>query len=234
MDESKYLTQSPLLLEIKNLHHGFSHIDLPPKERNFLQARTATVHQVHHNTIEWTDHLRKARAPADAVGTATPGLPVGVYTADCAPILLVSMSNGKALGVMAVHAGWRGTALGIANKAIEALWKKAPGSELFAAIGPSISQAAFEVGEEVIAAFPESEVLGLARFLRQEGHRKKYLFDLPGENARQIKAAAARLKIPVQIDLLAECTFHRGDLYPSFRRDKEAAGRMLSFVELVP
>lgn len=233
MDRSEHLTQSPLLLSVKNIRHGFARTSLPLKERESLQAKTATAHQVHQDAIEWTSHWQKSWARADAVGTTTPGLPVGVLTADCAPILFAAIKDNAAIAVMAVHAGWRGAALEIAGQAVEALGQKAPGAQLYAAIGPTISFDVFEVGEEVIAAFPHSEALGLARFMRQEGDKRKYRFNLAGENARQIESAAARLKIPLRLELLQECTFLRRNLYPSFRRDKESAGRMLSFVELI-
>ncbi len=189
--------------------------------------------QVHETGIEWTTERRKGSVEADAIATALVGLPVGVFSADCSPILLVAVDgNRNGTAVMAVHAGWRGAAAKIAEKAVESLGQRAPGAELFAVVGPTIGFGAFEVGEEVVAAFPGSLERGLAKFLQVEGGKKKYLFHLAGENARQIQEAAARLNTNCTVDVLEECTFENKERYPSFRREREKAGRMLSFVEL--
>lgn len=205
---------------------------MPPEKVTEQNEKTATVHQVHQNHLEWTKSLRKAWTQADGIATTTPQLPVGIFTADCAPILLASIKNNAAIAVMAVHAGWRGTAMQIATNAIESLWAQAPGEQICVAIGPTISFASFEVGEDVIAAFPDCEKHGLARFFRVQDNQKKYHFDLPGENARQIQSAASRLNINLRLEVLKECTLLHPDRYTSYRRDREQAGRMLSFVEL--
>jgi YfiH family protein len=217
------LVQAKILSGVQNLRHGFG-----PS----FDEKTATVKQVHKSDIVWVAEFEKGKQNADAIGTVEIKLAVGIYSADCAPILLASLDrNRKAIAVMAVHAGWRGAALGIAANSVEALWNKSSGVSLVAAIGPTIGFDAFEVGAEVIAAFPECEQRGLARFFRMEGDKRKYQFNLPGENARQIASAAARLKIPCEIEVLSECTFSNPDRYPSFRRDREKAGRILSFIE---
>ena len=227
-----YLIYSELLSRVKNLRHGFSLRSMPEKAFATLNQRTATVKQVHKADIEWTSGWQKGRAEADGIGTLTAGLPVGVFSADCSPILMATLdNNGNAKAVMAIHAGWRGAAAKIAEHAVESLWRKAPGEKIIAAVGPTIGFDAFEVGEAVVAAFPGSEERGLARFLRTDGARRKYLFHLAGENARQITEAAARLKMDCIVDVLDECTFQKKDRYPSFRRDRENAGRMLSFAE---
>ncbi len=106
-------------------------------------------------------HGAPAEAPdADAVVTATRGLAVSVLTADCAPILLADASAGV---VAAVHAGWKGAKAGVVESALSRRWRaSAPAHPaISAAIGPAISQAAYEVGPEFKAAFvagaPENE-----------------------------------------------------------------------------
>jgi copper oxidase (laccase) domain-containing protein len=134
---------------------------------------------------------------------------------------------------MAVHAGWRGTAQTIAEKsfaAFAAATKEKGATRFLAAIGPCIGFESFEVGEEVVRAFPGSEERGLARFLRMEGDRKKYLFNLPGENRRQLEQAASKTGSTLAVDWLDHCTFSQKERLPSFRRDREKAGRILSYL----
>jgi hypothetical protein len=88
----------------------------------------------------------------DALLDNTPGSVVAIKTADCLPILLV---DDRHRAVAAVHAGWRGTVAGIAQRAVEAMraqFGSAPG-DLRAAIGPGIGPCCYEVGPEVAAEF---------------------------------------------------------------------------------
>jgi len=225
---------SPILSKIKNLQHGFTTKLMEEKKLISIRENTATVKQVHKNHIHWITTFEKAITEADAIGTVSPMLAVGVYTADCTPILLVAINEkNQALAVMAIHAGWRGTALQIAANAFAEFYhktKKLNVKNYIAVIGPSISKKAFEVGEEVIAAFPQAETQGIATFFRNEGEKKKYLFDLAAENSRQIQDTAQRLHIPLQLETNNFCTFFDEKNYHSYRRDKEKAGRILSFI----
>jgi YfiH family protein len=193
----------------------------------------ATVKQVHGDLLLWTDKIEKREREADGLATFSPGLSVGVYSADCTPILAVASGENGPIAVMAVHAGWRGTAKHIGEKSFTAFAEAAAtrgAKEFFAAIGPCISFESFEVGEEVVAAFPGSLSRGQARYLREEAGQKKFLFDLPGENARQLREAASRAGLKLTLDLLDECTLKNKETYPSYRRDKEKAGRILSYL----
>lgn len=84
----------------------------------------------------------------DAVFTDVPGLTLAVKTADCIPVLLY---DRRLDCVAAIHAGWRGTVQYIVRKTIEAMGSD--GGDLSAIIGPGISQASFEVGDEVYERF---------------------------------------------------------------------------------
>lgn len=88
----------------------------------------------------------------DALVTNVPDVCIAVSTADCVPVLLYAPDRKV---VAAVHAGWRGTVLHIARKAASLMIEAydCDPTQLVAGIGPSISQAAFEVGEEVVKAF---------------------------------------------------------------------------------
>jgi YfiH family protein len=157
---------------------------------------------------------------ADGSTAARPGLLLGIETADCLPVLLVDPVRRA---VSAAHAGWRGTAAGVAGKAALAL--VAAGSrpaDLVAALGPSIGPCCYEVGDEVRDAFgPEAET-----FFRP-GPRGRPHLDVRAANVRQLVAAGLRGD---RIHHVPDCTVCRPDLYHSYRRDGPGGGRMISFV----
>ena len=150
----------------------------------------------------------------DALLENTPGSVVAVKTADCLPILLV---DERQRAVAAVHAGWRGTVAGIAQRAVEAMraeFGALPG-ELHAAIGPGIGKCCYEVGPEVAAQFGQ----------QGRGH-----VDLAAANRRQLMDAGVT---PERIYASNLCTMCRGEEFYSFRRDQEASGRMYSFAGIL-
>lgn len=221
--------RSELLSRVPNLRHGFTTLTVPKQEFDSLNAATATVKQVHGKNIEWTETLRKAFAEADAVGTFHPGVPVGVFTADCSPILLAALDRqGAAFAVLAVHAGWKGAALEIARHGLRRLVESSGTRthEVVAALGPAISRRRFEVGRDVIDAFPGCLVMNLAE-PKEDG---KYWFDLQGENKRQLEETARELEVPIQVEVSRHCTWSDSALFPSWRRDREKASRMLSWL----
>ncbi|MGZ3652176.1 MAG: polyphenol oxidase family protein [Bdellovibrionota bacterium] len=232
------LTLSPLLHRVPGLVHGFTNKAITREEANALDAEVATAKQVHKADLIWVTQFEKKARDADAVATLTPGVAVGVYSADCTPILVVVQNEGKVFGVMAAHGGWRSTALGIAGKAFREFAAAARGQRpqccFLAAIGPCISFESFEVSQDVIDAFPGIEGRGLARFLRMEGDKRKYLVNLPGENARQLREAASSLGVPLEVEQLNLCTLKLVDQFPSYRRDHDQAGRILSFLKFAP
>lgn len=100
-----------------------------------------------------SDHVLRVTSPGrpedtDAVFTDVPGLCIAVKTADCIPVLLYDNSRHC---VAAIHAGWKGTVQYIVQKTIKAM--RADGGCLSAIIGPGISLASFEVGDEVYERF---------------------------------------------------------------------------------
>jgi hypothetical protein len=97
------------------------------------------------------DAVGSQRMTADAAVTARPGRICAVLTADCLPVLMAS-EEGSA--VAAVHAGWRGLAGGVIESALAVMRSKAGArATIHAWLGPAISSAHFEVGEDVRAAF---------------------------------------------------------------------------------
>lgn len=230
------ILQSKLLSQQNDIEHGFTTSTLPKQELEALEQMSASAKQVHKTELLWVNHPQKKAMEADAVATESENLPVGVYSADCTPILVAAISiQAKTVAVMAIHAGWRGTAQKIALKSLLAFHQKISShhsiSKYLAVIGPCISQQSFEVGQDVVDAFPTAEQTGIAKLHRHENENKKYLFDLPKENQSQLQEACAKLSIPLEIEHINLCTLQNEHL-PSYRRDKEKAGRIFSFIKM--
>lgn len=154
---------------------------------------------------------------ADAAVTREPGRVAVVMTADCLPILLCDREGGE---VAAVHAGWRGLEAGVIPSALESM--RTPRERLLAWIGPGISQAAFEVGDEVRAAFIERDRDAAAYF--QSNRPRHWLCDLGGLAERVLARHGVE---SVYRD--PHCSFRDAELFYSYRRDG-ATGRMAALI----
>lgn len=131
---------------------------------------------------------------ADALVSNTPGLALGVVTADCAPVLL----RDAAAGVAAVaHAGWRGAAAGVLEATVDAM-RRLGARAIAAAVGPCIAQASYEVGQDLVSAVP-----GIDPFLAPGAWPGKWQFDLPGYVAARLAAAGVTVQV-LGVDTLAD------------------------------
>lgn len=168
-------------------------------------------------------HHRLEHPEADGMVTSSPGVVLGILTADCLPVIL-GLPGSPAVGV--AHAGWRGTLGGIAPAAARALARLAGGApeDVVAGLGPSIGRCCYEVGEEVRAAFVASWGLALARrvFTRSDPWR----LDLQAANLIPLREAGIPARHLSRIPL---CTCCRKELFFSHRRDGARSGRMLNF-----
>ena len=132
------------LLEGIGVEHGFG-LRGAPEPAGLLRPR-----QVHGRSVVSADACRADPAPAaDAVYSQEPGVPIGVATADCVPILCASSNGGL---VAAVHAGWRGLAQGVIPSSLDALRRVDARARFVAAIGPHIGPCCYEVDEPVLDA----------------------------------------------------------------------------------
>ena len=191
----------------------------------------ATPYQVHGTEVVAVDLPWKAgRGPrADALVTATPGLAIGIGTADCAPILF---SDPLANVIGAAHAGWRGALAGIADTTIAAMERLgAARRDIHAAIGPTISAASYEIGPELVDAFLVEDA-GNRRFFRPAARAGHAMFDLPGFLVHRLGLAGI-----ASVENLRRCTYAEADLFFSYRRathNGEADyGRLLSAIAIV-
>jgi YfiH family protein len=152
---------------------------------------------------------------------------IGIKTADCAPVLLF---DRRSQTIAAVHAGWRGTALGIAGKAVRVMGERFSSrpEDLSAVIGPSIGPCCYEVDEPVFEAMSHH---GEAQRVLRPGPRPlRWMFDLPLANRMQLEREGVP---PEQISAAGFCTCCRKDLFFSHRRDGEKTGRHLNFILLL-
>ncbi len=161
--------------------------------------KTVLSHQVHSDVVRVVtekdclgfDHHQQPEC--DGIITNTPGLALVVFTADCTPILLHDPVTGA---VGAVHAGWRGTAMDIAGKAVGAMVSAFGCSpeNIRAAIGPNISFCCFETDVEVPNAMTETFGLDIQEFIRPVG--EKYYVNLKEINRHALsRAGVAHIEI---------------------------------------
>lgn len=214
------MISSPLLKKIPGIAHGFGTIPDP------RPGNAVTVKQVHGARILEPEGVLKSEPEGyDTVLTDRPGLAVAVKTADCLPILVV---EPKSRVVAAVHAGWKGTLARVAQAAIRRIVEKGGRTEnLVCALGPNMAGACFEVEEDVVADF-EREFPGWPILKRLS--ETKWLLDVATVNRLQLQEMGVT---DTKIDRIDLCTHCRSDLFWSYRRDGEAAGRMVNFITLV-
>jgi YfiH family protein len=155
---------------------------------------------------------------ADGMVTGDAALVLAVHAADCVPILL---ADPRTRTVAAVHAGWKGTAAGVAVEAVRLMVDRfgSRPETVLAAIGPSIGPCHYEVDEPVIERL---SVWSWWREMAIPNPRGRWQLDLRAANRRQLADVGV---LPEHIEVLDLCTYCRADLFFSHRRDR-ITGRM--------
>jgi YfiH family protein len=186
-----------------------------------------TVRQVHGTEVaritSAEDHDRSIEA--DAMVTSTPGVVLGILTADCQPVLFADRKAGV---IGAAHAGWRGALDGVLERTIDAM--VALGAErnnLAAVIGPTISQRAYEVGPEFIEPFLDDDPDNHRFFVNGSGD--KYHFDLPSYGVQRLCDAGV-----CSAHWTRHCTYSDKERFYSYRRtvhhQEPDYGRLISVI----
>jgi YfiH family protein len=163
----------------------------------------------------------------DGLITDAGGLPLAVFSADCVPVLLYDPVQNA---VGAVHAGWRGTALGIVRQAVAAM-RDAYGTDpadVWAAVGPSIGVCCFETRGDVPDALTAAWGALAAPHIRRDGP-DRYHVDLKGLNAALLTSVGVA---PERIDLCEDCTCCGPKRYFSHRRDGVRRGLQAAMISL--
>lgn len=190
-----------------------------------------SVYQVHSPDAvivegPWTGE----RPKADGMATAVPGIALAITTADCGPILFADPHTGI---VGAAHAGWRGALTGVLESTIEAMERLgARRDKIVAVLGPTISQAAYEVSADFVTRFTDESPANDCFFMPSErtGHA---MFDLPGFIATRLEDAGIGEFANVGL-----CTYFNEEQFFSYRRTTHRGepdyGRLISAIAIIP
>jgi polyphenol oxidase len=191
-------------------------------------AALVTLYQVHSAEVVTVTapFPEDARPHADAMVTRTPGLLLGILTADCAPVLFADAEAGV---VGAAHAGWKGALSGVTDATIAAM--EALGADrtrITAAVGPCIARKSYEVDDGFARRFHDHDPANERFFsLGRAGHQQ---FDLEAYvGARLAQAGIARVDLPGLDTYADEARFfsyrrttHRGE--PDYGRQISLIG----------
>lgn len=171
-----------------------------------------------------------ARPQVDAMVTATPGISLGIATADCGPILF---ADAQARVIGAAHAGWKGALSGVLDNTIRAMEALgAARTRIAAAMGPMIRQLNYEVGDEFVARFVAADAQH-QRFFMPASRAGHAMFDLAGFIRARLEAAGIST-----IDDLGLCTYADEARFYSYRRtthrNEPDYGRLIHAIALNP
>lgn len=193
------------------------------------ETHLATVHQVHSPEVEIvTAPIPYDQRPrADALVTATPGIALGILTADCGPILF---ADAGAHVVGAAHAGWKGAVYGIVENTLAAMENLgADRANIRAVLGPAISAANYEIGPERVADLIAAD-RAIEACLTPSARPGHAMFDLNRYTLDRLKRAG------VTVDHVARCTYAEDHDFFSYRRTTHRQepdyGRQLSAIVL--
>ncbi|MEJ2368216.1 MAG: polyphenol oxidase family protein [Acidobacteriota bacterium] len=189
---------------------GLRRFLLKKGHRNDSVMRPVQIHSAKVETAQ------PGRIECDALVTARPGTAVAVVTADCVPLLLAG-ENGKRAA--AVHAGWKGTLAGIALRALE---KMGSPETVTAYLGPAVGRCCYRVGADRYALFREAFPEQVAPLEPGESPA----LDLAAVNAGLLISGGVRAE---SVRVESRCTSCHRECC-SYRRDGEAAGRMVSLI----
>lgn len=183
-----------------------------------------TLHQIHSADVVVVDGPAP-QAQADGMVTRARGVPLGILTADCQPVLFADPTAGV---IGAAHAGWKGALGGVLEQVVNTMvGQGAEQARITAVIGPCLSQKNYEVGPEFMETFLKSDPDNTRFFDMSYGERPH--FDLPTYGIQRLQNAGL-----TRIYTTDECTYDDAERFFSYRRSthrKEADyGRLISVI----
>ena len=193
------------------------------KQTHTTNVRKVTEEDLGKGVVRETDY-----DDVDGLITNVPGIILATFYADCVPLYFVDVKKG-AIGLS--HSGWRGTVNRMGQVTLQAM-KRAYGTEpsdVMAAIGPSICQDCYEVGEEVADAFRKNFPNEWEYLIRKGKEEGKYQLDLQETNRRILLAAGV---LPENIAVTDICTCCNSELLFSHRGSNGKRGNLGAFLEL--
>lgn len=195
---------------------------------NIPNDMIASPYQVHSPDAIVTNHAwQEDRPKADGLVTNTPGLALGIVTADCGPVLFADKEAGV---IGACHAGWKGAVGGVMENTISQMETLgAKNKNITAVLGPCISQTNYEVGPDFPAPFLELDSANNRYFMPSE-KPDHHMFDLTGYIVDRLTQAG------VNASATNRCTYAEEDKFYSYRRtthrNEPDYGRQLSAIVL--
>jgi len=220
----------PQLARIPFLWHGFGDLSWGEKDLRQLAEslgfRPLFLKQVHSDVVHFIAEVPQRTLRGDAAVTRLPGLLLAIKTADCLPVVLV---EEKRRVIAAVHCGWKGTSQRVLEKVVLGMKEHfgADPAAILAGFGPCIGGGCYEVGEDVRRTFVESD-FPTSLFRPITGHSGKYLLDLRSANRLQLLKSGIKANHIFSLDICTHCD----PKFPSYRRDRDATRRMLTFIGL--
>ena len=192
------------------------------------KAALVSLYQIHSaKAVVVSEPFEGTPPECDGLATATPGLVLGVLSADCAPVLFEDRASGV---VGACHSGWKGAVGGVIEATVlQMIDLGAKRAQISAAVGPCISQSAYEVGPEFLETFLSQNPANGQYFAGGQGDRA--MFDLPRFVLDQLREAGLE-----NVAWTGHCTYSDPKRFYSYRRSchkKEADyGRLISAITL--
>ncbi len=183
--------------------------------REAIGARPVFLQQVHGTRVAVLDPASADGAAADACTTVQSGIACTIMVADCLPVLFTDETGRR---VAAAHAGWRGLAGGVLERTLDAFAAEGDAKRIMAWLGPCIGADAFEVGDEVRAAFEAASSYARQCF-KPASTAGKWMADLAGL-ARQRLHAAGVTQLHGNDSSDGWCTVHNPLRFFSHRRDR--------------
>jgi YfiH family protein len=193
-------------------------------------AHLVNLHQMHSaEAVMVAGPWEMGQGPqGDAMTTKTPGIALGILTADCAPVLLADPQAGV---IGAAHAGWKGALGGVIDGALTAMERLGAVRErVIAAVGPCIAQTNYEVGSEFHQRFADTDSTNGQFFTLAErpGH---FRFDLESYVVHRLHEAGVANVEGVFRDTYS----HEAEFYSfrrATRRGEKDYGRQISAIVL--
>ncbi len=187
-------------------------------------SKLIKLKQIHSNIVRRVSYDTKDESSleGDALISSFRGICIGVYTADCIPVLLYDKQHCI---VAAVHAGWRGTLGGVISETLKnmKLNHNSDPANIVSVIGPGIGKCCFEVDKDIASKFIE-------KFQETDNfiypYNSKFILDLQHINKEILKKEGVK-NIEV-IDICTKCDTN----YYSYRREGQGVGSQLSFIGL--
>lgn len=227
---------------LKTLNLGFGRGDseetVKENYRRFLKASLsqddlaacAFQTQIHSSLLHYAAEGGVYRE-GDGFYTDRTGVILTAKVADCVPILLADPEKRL---IAALHAGWRGTVAGIAEKGVAALCSLGARPErIQAAIGPSIGACCYEVGEDFVRAVREAKGDAFAEAhitVRTGQSPKAQLFaDVAGMNRTLLLGCGLKA---AHIAAAARCTACESELFFSHRASGGRRGTMAAVIHI--